>query len=214
MKKLALDWYAQVEGCFLVALGICFLSASGLLVGGTAGIAILVNTLLPVTFGFWFFLVNLPFFYLAIRQMGKSFAIRSLICIVLVSTLSDILSYCVAFKALPEALGAMIAGGLIGIGLILLFRYRASLGGVNILALYMEERFGIHSGKTILSTDLAVAISGLALFPLDKVIWSLLGFVVLSSVLGRYHKKAPIKQQALKQKQDEEGRVETETTCS
>lgn len=195
MKRLALQWYAQVEGCFLVSLGICFLSASGLLVGGTAGLAFIANKLLPVSFGFWFFTINLPFFYLAIRQMGRDFALRSLLCIVAVSLMSDLLSAYVSFANLPPLLGAVIAGGLIGIGLILLFRYRSSLGGVNILGLYMEERFGIHSGKVILASDVVVAASALALYPWDKVAYSLLGFVVLSSVLGRYHKKAPISQQ-------------------
>lgn len=196
MKQIALSWYAQVEGCFLVSLGVCFLAASGLLVGGTAGLAFIANKALPITFGVWFFTINLPFFYLAIRQMGKAFAVRSLLCIIAVSLMSDVLNFYVHFENLPPLLGAVIAGGLIGIGLILLFRYRSSLGGVNILGLYLEERFGIHSGKVLLASDLVVAAFALALYDWDKVAYSLLGFVVLSSVLGRYHKKAPIQQQS------------------
>ncbi|MCM2678482.1 YitT family protein [Echinimonas agarilytica] len=203
MKQVALQWYAQVEGCFLVSLGICFLAASGLLVGGTAGFAFIAHKFMPVSFGFWFFIINLPFFYLAIRQMGKAFAVRSLICIVAVSLMSDVLNYYVSFDALPPLLGAVIAGGLIGIGLILLFRYRSSLGGVNILGLYLEERFNIHSGKVLLASDVLVACCALTLYEIDKVAYSLLGFVVLSSVLGRYHKKAPIQQQANKAKKSD-----------
>lgn len=202
MKQRALQWYAQVEGCFLVALGVCFLSACGLLVGGTAGLAFIAHKVLPISFGFWFFTINLPFFYLAIRQMGRDFAIRSLLCIVAVSLMSDLLNAYVSFANLPPLLGAVIAGGLIGIGLILLFRYRSSLGGVNILGLFLEERFGIHSGKVLLASDVVVAGCAMALYPWEKVAYSMLGFVVLSSVLGRYHKKAPITQQRKERREE------------
>lgn len=195
MRQRALQWYAQIEGCFLVALGVCFLSACGLLVGGTAGLAFIVHKTVPVSFGFWFFTINLPFFYLAIRQMGRDFSIRSLLCIIAVSVMSDLLSAYVSFSSLPPLLGAVIAGGLIGIGLILLFRYRSSLGGVNILGLFLEERYGIHSGKVLLASDVVVVACAITLYPLEKVTYSMLGFVVLSSVLGRYHKKSPIRQQ-------------------
>lgn len=195
MKRLASDWYAILEGCFLVSLGICFLNASTLLVGGTAGVAVIVNTWIPLTFGSWFFLINLPFFFLALRQMGKTFSLRSLLSIGIVSALSDLLGYFIRFEALPTALSAMIGGGLIGVGLIVIFRFGSSLGGVNILALFLEERFGIHAGKVMLCMDMLVALGALALFDMTQVLYSALSFVVLSSVLGRYHKKAPLKRQ-------------------
>ncbi|RCU51531.1 YitT family protein [Corallincola holothuriorum] len=201
LKKFGHEWFARLEGCFLVSLGICFLSAAGLLVSGTAGLSIVTNELLPVTFGFWFFVINLPFFALAIKQLGMAFAWRSLICIVCVSATSDLMIYLIRFEEIPPLMSALIGGGLIGIGLILLFRHGTSLGGVNILALYMEKRTGIHAGKVILMMDLIVVAAGLMLFPLVQVAYSAFSFVVLSSVLGRYHKKAPISQQAEEQAQ-------------
>ncbi|GAA5215692.1 YitT family protein [Corallincola platygyrae] len=198
LKQFSHEWFARLEGCFLVSLGICFLSAAGLLVSGTAGLSIVTNELLSVSFGFWFFIINLPFFALAIKQLGWAFAWRSLICITLVSGASDLMIYLIRFEQIPPILGALVGGGLIGIGLIVLFRHGTSLGGVNILALYLEKRTGIHAGKVILAMDLIVVAAGLAMFPLVQVAFSALSFVVLSSVLGRYHKKAPLTQQAAK----------------
>lgn len=194
MKKIAFQWYAILEGCFLVSLGIFFLQSSELLVGGTAGISALLNRQIELTFGTWFFLVNLPFFYLAIKQMGRTFTVRSFFCIGLVSLLSDALTVLINIETIPTWLAAFIGGGLIGIGLLLLFRHNTSLGGVNILALYVEKRFNIHSGKVILGLDSLVLIAALQSYPIEKVAYSLVGFIVLSSVLGRYHKKAPVEQ--------------------
>lgn len=195
MKKAAFEWYAILEGCFLAALGLFFLQSSGLLVGGTGGIAAISNKVLNLSFGTWFFLINLPFFLVAFKQMGKSFTLKSLFGIFLVSVLTDALGLIINISAIPIWLAAFIGGGLIGIGLLILFRHNTSLGGVNILALYVERRFNIHSGKIILTTDMLVVAFAFMFYPPQQVVYSIIGFVVLTSVIGRYHKKAPITQQ-------------------
>ena len=198
MKKIAFEWYAIIEGCFLAALGLFFLQSSNLLVGGTAGIAAISNKALPLSLGAWFFLINMPFFLIAFKQMGKAFTIKSLIGILLVSVITDALSLMVTISTIPMWLAAFIGGGLIGIGLLILFRHNTSLGGVNILALFIERKYGIHSGKVILATDLIVVVLALLFYPLEQLAYSMIGFVVLTSVIGRYHKKAPISQQNTK----------------
>jgi len=195
MKKIAFEWYAIIEGCFLAALGLFFLQSSNLLVGGTAGIAALSNKAIPLTLGTWFFLVNAPFFIIALKQMGKSFTVKSMIGIVLVSLITDALALMINIETIPMWLASFIGGGLIGIGLLILFRHNTSLGGVNILALYIEKKYGIHSGKVILSTDMLVVILALQFYPIEQIAYSMIGFFVLTSVIGRYHKKAPISQQ-------------------
>lgn len=194
MKKVAFEWYAIVEGCFLAALGLFFLQSSSLLVGGTAGLAAISNQVISLSMGTWFFLINAPFFIIAFKQMGKSFTFKSIIGVALVSVITDSLAFMINISAIPVWLAAFIGGGLIGIGLLILFKHNTSLGGVNILALYIEKHYGIHSGKVMLATDMVVVCCALFLYPIDKILYSLIGFFVLTSVLGRYHKKAPITQ--------------------
>jgi uncharacterized membrane-anchored protein YitT (DUF2179 family) len=194
MKRIAFEWYAIAEGCFLVALGLFFLQSSQLLVGGTAGLAVLANHSWSMSMGTWFFMINAPAFLLAIKQLGKDFALKSLACIAVVSVLTDSLSFLIQFSSIPIWLASFIGGGLIGVGLLILFKQNASLGGVNILALFLERKHGIHSGKVILALDMVVVVLGLTIFSLEQLAYSLISFFVLSSVLGRYHKRAPIAQ--------------------
>lgn len=202
MKKIAFEWYAIIEGCFLVALGFFFLQSSNLLIGGTGGLAAITNSVYEISLGTWFFLINLPFFIIAIKQMGKSFTIKSIISIALVSVLSDALSSMMVISVIPLWLAALIGGGLIGIGLLLVFRNGASLGGVNILALYIEKYYGIHSGKVILVIDMLVLTLAFQVYSTEQVLYSVVASLVLSSVIGRYHKKAPISQSQVKVKPD------------
>ena len=193
-KKVAFEWYAIVEGCFFAALGLFFLQSSNLLVGGTAGIAAISNQVFTLSMGTWFFLINAPFFIIAFKQMGKSFTVKSAIGVALVSVITDSLSLLINIDSIPMWLASFIGGGLIGIGLLILFKHNTSLGGMNILALYIEKHHGIHSGKIMLSTDMFVVAMALFLYPIEQIIYSLIGFFVLTSVIGRYHKKAPITQ--------------------
>lgn len=194
MKKIAFEWYAILEGCFLVALGLFFLQSSNLLVGGTAGLAALANKAWGLSMGVWFFLVNAPFFIIAFKQMGKLFTLKSFFGIGLVSILADTLQILISVESIPLWLASFIGGGLIGIGLLLIFKNNASLGGVNILALYIEKKHGIHSGKVILTIDLFVVLLAFTTYSYEQILYSTLGFFVLTSVLGRYHKKAPLDQ--------------------
>lgn len=195
MKKVAFEWYAIIEGCFLAALGLFFLQSSHLLVGGTAGLAAISNQVYTLSMGTWFFLINAPFFLIAFKQMGKSFTVKSAIGVGLVSLITDSLTLLINIDSIPVWLASFIGGGLIGIGLLILFKHNTSLGGVNILALYIEKHHGIHSGKIMLATDMLVVLCALFLYPIEQIAYSLIGFLVLTSVLGRYHKKAPISQQ-------------------
>jgi uncharacterized membrane-anchored protein YitT (DUF2179 family) len=194
MKKIAFEWYAIIEGCFLVALGFFFLQSSSLLIGGTGGLAAITNNLYEISLGTWFFLINLPFFVIALKQMGKSFTFKSIVSIALVSVLSDTLSSMIVIDVIPLWLAAIIAGGLMGIGLLLVFRNGASLGGVNILALYLEKHYGIHTGKVIFIIDMIILTIAFQVYSVEQVLYSVIASLVLTSVIGRYHKKAPISQ--------------------
>jgi uncharacterized membrane-anchored protein YitT (DUF2179 family) len=72
--------------------------------------------------------------------------------------------------------------------LLMLFRHRASLGGVNILALYLQERFGLRAGKVQMGIDVLIVLGAVLVVPLDKVALSILGALALNMVLAINHR--------------------------
>ena len=180
-------WLSIVEGCLLVALGLHILNAAGLLISGTAGIGMILGKFTELSFGQLFFILNMPFYILAWRALGKAFAWRTFMSISLLSGLSELMRYYVHLTIDP-ILSGILGGMLVGFGLIILFRHNASLGGLNILAVYLERRFGIHAGKTTLLADLGVLVAAITVLDLSHLLYSLLAFLLLSSVVGRYHR--------------------------
>lgn len=185
--KLTHQWLSIVEGCLLVALGLHLLNASGLLISGTAGLGMILGKLTSLSFGQLFFLLNIPFYYLAWRALGKTFTLRTFAAISLLSLLSQWFEHSI-HMAIHPILAAVLGGLLTGFGLIILFRHNASLGGLNILAVYLERRFDIHASRTTLVADIMILIAAFLVLDSTALAFSLLAFLCLSSVVGRYHR--------------------------
>ncbi len=182
------DALALLTGTALVALGIAFYSHAGLLTGGTVGLAFLLKYLAGWSFGPVFFLLNLPFYALAIWRMGWQFTLRTVCAVGLVSLFAELTPQWVRFAELNVVYAAVFGGFAIGIGLLILFRHRASLGGVNILALFLQERFGLRAGTFQMGIDALIVMAAVSVVPVDKVLLSVLGAVALNLVLAINHR--------------------------
>ncbi len=182
------DALALLTGTALVALGIAFYSHAGLLTGGTVGLAFLLKYLAGWSIGPVFFLLNLPFYALAIWRMGWKFTLRTVCAVGLVSLFAELTPQWVRFAELNVVYAAVFGGFAIGIGLLILFRHRASLGGVNILALFLQERFGLRAGTFQMGIDALIVMAAVFVVPVDKVLLSVLGAVALNLVLAINHR--------------------------
>ena len=185
------DVQAVGTAVILVSLGLSLLNSAGLTTGGTPGLAFLLSYATGLPLGVALFLVNLPFYGLAWKGMGPRFTAKTLAAVSSLSVGVGLLGHVVTVRA--EPLYAAIAGGvLIGTGLLVMFRHKASFGGINILALYLQRRKGWAPGKVQLVVDAAILAAVLLLMDSIRVVWSLLGAVAVNAVLiwnhrlGRY----------------------------
>ncbi|TCU17951.1 YitT family protein [Rhizobium sullae] len=176
------------SGSLVSALGLYVLASAGLLTGSTAGIAFLLHYAFGVNFGLAFFLLNLPFFYLSWKRLGIAFTIKTFVAIGLTSALADVQSRFFEISSIHPAWAALLGGLLLGFGLLALYRHRASLGGVGILGIYMQERFGIRAGLVQLSVDMCVLAAAFFVTTPPVVLYSVLGAVVLNLFLTINHR--------------------------
>jgi uncharacterized membrane-anchored protein YitT (DUF2179 family) len=183
------DALAMLLGTAMVALGIAFYSHAGLLTGGTVGLAFLLKYFAGWPFGLVFFTLNIPFYLLAIWRMGWSFTLRTVIAVGLVSLLAELTPGWIRFADLNLYYAALFGGFAMGIGLLMLFRHKASLGGVNILALFLQERFGLRAGTFQMGVDALIVLGAVFVVPVDKVALSVLGAVALNLVLAINHRR-------------------------
>jgi len=152
--------------------------SAGLVSGGIAGLALFLTKATGISFGLFFFILNLPFYMFGYFRMGWQFVIKTFIAVTTLSAVVDHLDYVISFDALKPEYAGLVGGLLIGVGMLNLFRHSMSIGGINIMIVYLQDRYEISAGKVQLSFDSAIVILSLLFFD-----WYVIAISVLSAVM-------------------------------
>lgn len=182
------DVAGLLVGCVLASFGLFVLKAGGVVTGGTAGVALLISYASGWMFPVLFLLVNLPFFVLAIRRRGWGFSIRSLLSIVAVSSLAAAHAALWPHVELPPIYAAVLGNALAGVGLLVLFRHKSSIGGFGILALIAQDALGWRAGWVLLVLDAIVLLVSLTVMPPLVILVSTLGAIILNGIISLNHR--------------------------
>lgn len=182
------DVFAMLVGTLMVSLGLALYAKATLVTGGAAGLALLLQVATGVDFGILFFAINLPFYWLAVSRMGWRFGLRTFIAVGFVSLFTWATPFWLGIETVNPLYAALAGGSLMGLGLLALFRHRTGLGGINILALYLQERHGIRAGWFQLAVDGMILVAAFLLLPPSRVAVSLAGTAVLNLILAVNHK--------------------------
>lgn len=175
-------------GTLLVSIGLALYTQATLLTGSAAGIALLLHYASGFGFDVLFFLVNLPFYVVAVWRLGWMPAIRTFAAVLLVSFLVRLEGGWVRFEYLSPLFAAVAGGAVIGVGLLILFRHRTGLGGINLVALLLQERFGWRAGYVQLAIDAVIMAAALLVIPADRVLLSVAGAAVMNMILAINHR--------------------------
>ncbi|MCG9596102.1 YitT family protein [Vibrio sp. Isolate25] len=179
---------ALILGSALVSLGVIFFNKVGLLTGGTAGLSIFLTKVSDFSFGQVFFVLNLPFYALSITRMGWRFTVNTFVAVSIVSLAVDHLHHVIEIARIEPVYAALLGGGLIGMGMLVIFRHKMSLGGFNILALFLQERFGIRAGKVQMALDCSIVVLSLFIVDISLILLSVVGAITTNLILAMNHK--------------------------
>lgn len=155
-----------------------FMLPNHFLDGGVTGIAILVEEILQIPFTYLLFIFNLPFLYLGYKKIGKTFALRALLSILLLT----ILMHFVEVPAVTEdkVLIAVFGGFLIGLGLGLVIKGGGVLDGLEIMAFYTTRKSAFSTAEVILALNGFIFLSAAFVFDLETAMYSFLVYFTAS----------------------------------
>ena len=186
------SWFDDAQGLAIgtlfVALGLVLLRHAGLLTGGTAGIALVLHYATGWRFGVLFFALTLPCYGLAWRRMGPRVTLKTFAAVALLAALSEALPQWLQLGAVAPLFAALGGGLLIGTGFIILFRHQASLGGLNVLVLWLQQRFGWRAGWVQMGIDCTILLGALPWLTLQQGALSVLAAVAMNFALAINHK--------------------------
>ena len=182
------DALGLLTGTFLVSLGLHLLHAAHAVTGGTAGLSLLLGYATAWPFWLLFLVINAPFALLAVWRRGWDFTVRTLVCIGAVSGWALVHDALFPVAWIEPWYGTLAGNLLAGVGVLILFRHQASLGGINIAVLYLQQRYGWRAGKVQMGIDCLIVLLALWVVEPGAILVSILGAVILNLTLAINHR--------------------------
>lgn len=186
-RKTAMDWIKKylvlIIGSLIYSAGLeIFLVPNNIIDGGVVGISIMASYLTGIPFGVYMLVLNLPFLYLGYKQIGKSFAISTIISIIALSIFSEFL------EPVPQItqdyfLAAIFGGIIAGAGVGLVIRQGGSLDGTEITAIILDRKTSFSVGEVVMFFNLFILGAAGFVFGWDKAMYSLVAYFIISKMI-------------------------------
>ena len=186
-RKTAMDWIKKylvlIIGSLIYSAGLeIFLVPNNIIDGGVVGISIMASYLTGIPFGVYMVVLNLPFLYLGYKQIGKTFAISTIVSIIALSVFSEFL------EPVPQItqdyfLAAIFGGIIAGAGVGLVIRQGGSLDGTEITAIILDRKTSFSVGEVVMFFNLFILGAAGFVFGWDKAMYSLVAYFIISKMI-------------------------------
>lgn len=176
-KRWLINYGLIITGTFILAAGfVFFITPYRIIPGGVYGISIVIHYMTKGMFAFapegfpvglMGLIMNIPLTILGIKILGPRFGIKTVLGFVLTSAFMDGLTWWWGDMPLVEddaLLSSIFGGVLVGFGLGLIFKSKASSGGSDIVAMIFAKYTKLPVGQLIIYVDSVIVLVGLVAF--------------------------------------------------
>lgn len=167
-KKWFISYSLIIIGSFILASGfVFFITPYKIVPGGVYGISIVLHYLFGTPVGLMALMFDIPLTIIGIKILGPRFGVKTVVGFALTACFVDTLTYFWGFDPLVpgDALLSSIFGGvLIGLGLGLIFKSKATSGGSDIIAMITAKYTKLPLGQLMIIVDSVIVLLGLAVF--------------------------------------------------
>ncbi|MBD1371736.1 YitT family protein [Hazenella sp. IB182357] len=166
-------------GAGLVSVGLeLFMVPNQVVDGGIVGISIMTSYLTKIPLGIFLFVFNIPFFVFGYKQIGKTFALSTLVGVVAMSIGTTWLHHTPQVTDDP-LLAAVFGGIVLGIGVGMVIRNGGSLDGTEVMAIWLAKKTPFSVGQIVMFFNLFILGSaGFVFGSWDRAMYSLMAYFI------------------------------------
>ena len=183
------DIQGVMLGVFLTSLAVTLFKSNQQLAGGTAGISFVLHYFSHISLEVLFAATNAPFLLLAWKVKGWQYALRATFATLAVSVGIVLTPLFIHIEHVAPIYSAIVGGGLLGVGCLVLIRHNAPVGGLGILCVLLQEKYGVSAGKIQAGIDVAIMATALLIVEPLAVFYSAVGVLFAASVIAFNHKE-------------------------
>lgn len=165
-------------GASLASIGLeIFLIPNNVIDGGIVGISIMASHLTKFPLGLFTFILNIPFFIIGYKQIGKTFFLSTIFSVACLSVGVSILHPIPGLT--QDVLLASVFGGIIlGTGVGLIIRNGGSLDGTEIVAIILDKKLSFSIGEIVMFFNIFILSSAGFVFGWDRAMYSLIAYFI------------------------------------
>lgn len=176
------EWAMIVLGILSATFGLKgFLLPNGFIDGGVTGLSLLINAVFYIPLYWLIIVINIPFIVLGFTQVSRLFGLKTLVAVLGLS----LSLACFHFSPVTQdkLLVSVFGGVFLGAGIGLALRGGAVIDGTEVLALYINKKWGMSVGDIILCFN--IIIFGLAAYILhvETALYSMLTYFSASKMV-------------------------------
>ncbi len=190
-KLFIIDFFFINLGLFLTGYGLCnFLIPARLAAGGVSGLSTIIYYLFSIPIGWSMFIINIPIFILGISTFGRSYALKSIYGIVMLSTYSNLVQSHFVFEKFAflatnnQVLGSTLWGVTIGIGLGFALGFGSNTGGTAIIAQVLNKHFKLKVGTCLMIADAIVVSIAAMVFDIKSALLAGVSLLLMGQVIN------------------------------
>lgn len=151
--------------------------------GGVTGLSIVASKLSGLPLGILITVLNLPFIFLGYKQIGKSFAIFSVIGIASLAIGTSLMHHVPTIIQGDTLLVTVVGGIIIGFGMGLALRNGGALDGIDMLAVLLSRKMPFGTSDFILFLNIFVFIVVSTVFGFQGAILSGIAYFIASKMI-------------------------------
>jgi len=187
-KKWFRSYTYIIIGTFIMSVGyVFFITPHKITPGGVYGISIVLHHLFGTPLGLTALLFNIPITLIGIKILGPRFGIKTVVGFVLSAIFLDTLQHFSQGQPLIESdplLSAIFGGALIGLGVGLFFKSKATAGGSDVISMIIAKYTKVPLGQLMIMVDSVIVLIGLIAFRDWKIpLYSWLVIFVMGKVI-------------------------------
>ena len=169
-------------GVFSAGFGLKgFLLPNSFIDGGAMGISLLISETTSISLSILIVAINFPFILLGYKQIGKQFAIKSILAIIGLALIVHFVPYPLITS--DKLLIAVFGGFFLGVGIGMSIRGGAVIDGTEVLAIFLSKKTGLTIGDIILIFNVIIFSFGAYILSIEIALYAILTYIAASKTI-------------------------------
>ncbi|MGM0471816.1 MAG: YitT family protein [Bacillota bacterium] len=183
-KEIIYDYLGLTLGSVLTAMGlVIFLVPNKIAAGGISGLSTVLHYLFDLPVGLTMLIINTPIFIMGVKVLGSKVGIRTLYSTLVLSLATDYLPPFLPLLTHDSLLAAIYGGVLAGMGLGVVFRFKGTTGGTDLIAQLIRYYTNLSVGKALLVIDFLIIALAAIVFGAELALYALVALFITSKVI-------------------------------